>query len=206
MKGEQYWHDIQTEKSWKILQGMKGKFPFTLIGGWAVYLWARSQKSKDIDIIVDIKTLAMLKKNYDLRKNDLMKKYEIKTDDIDIDIYAKHYSQLGIPIEDIETTTIEGFEVAKPEFLLALKQAAEMARRESEKGEKDRIDIFGMLLKCEIDFRKYRKILGKNSGEFMARLVSVVRAFNDPDYFDLNPRQLKLAKEEMLMKIKKGGT
>ena len=34
----EYWHDIQTEKSWRILQSMRGAFPFVLIGGWAVYL------------------------------------------------------------------------------------------------------------------------------------------------------------------------
>lgn len=197
-----YWHDIQTEKSWKILQWMKGKFPFVLIGGWAVYLWTRSQKSKDIDIIVDIKTLAALKKNYDLRKNEIMKKYEIKMYEIDIDIYAKHYSQLGIPIEDVETTKIEGFEVAKPEFLLALKQTAEMARKESEKGEKDRIDIIGMLLKCDIDFRKYAKILGKSSDEFVARLISIVKGFKEPDYFGMDPRQFKLAKEQVIKKLR----
>lgn len=199
----EYWHDIQTEKSWKILQGMKGKFPFILIGGWAVYLWTRSQKSKDIYIIVDIKTLALLKKNYDLRKNVIMRKYEIKMDEIDIDIYAKHYSQLGVPIEHIESTKIEGFEVAKLEFLLALKQTAEKARKESEKGEKDRIDIIGMLLKCDIDFVQYRKILGKNGDEFMARLISIVRNFKEPEYFGMNPRELKLAKLEILKKIKR---
>ncbi|MBS3050740.1 MAG: hypothetical protein J4400_01165 [Candidatus Aenigmarchaeota archaeon] len=196
-----YWHDIQTEKSWKLLQGMKGKFPFVLIGGWAVYLWTRSQKSKDIDIIVDIKTLSLLKKTYDLRKNDMMRKYEIKIDEIDIDIYVNHYSQLPL-LEKMEATKIEGFDVAKPEFLLALKQTAELARRESEKGEKDRIDIFGMLLKCDINFRKYAKLLGKDSDEFLKRLASIVKAFKEPDYFGMNPRQLKLAKQKILKKIK----
>ncbi len=75
-----YWHDLLTEKSWKILQDLKGKFSFILIGGWAVYLWARTQKSKDIDIIVDLKTLADLKKQYTVNKNDNLKKYEIKYD------------------------------------------------------------------------------------------------------------------------------
>ena len=198
----EYWHDIQTEKSWKILQGMKGKFPFVLIGGWAVYLWTRSQKSKDIDIIVDIKTLSLLKKTYDLRKNDIMRKYEIKMDEIDIDIYAEHYSQLGVPVEDIETTRIEGFEVAKPEFLMALKQTAELARRESGKGGKDRLDIFGMLLKCDIDFKKYAKLLGRDSDEFLKRLIAIAKGFKEPEYFGMNPRQLKLAKQEILGKIK----
>ena len=200
LTSNEYWHDTQTEKSWKILQGMKGKFPFVLIGGWAVYLWTKSQKSKDIDIIVDIKTLALLKKNYDLRKNEIMRKYEIKMDEIDIDIYVNHYSRLGISIGDVEATKIEGFEVAKPEFLLALKQTAELSRKESEKGEKDRIDIMGMLLKCDIDFGKYTKILGGRN-EFMARLISIIRNFKDPEYFGMTPRQLKLAKQDLLKKI-----
>ena len=75
MKSSEYWHDIQTEKSWKALQKIKGKFPFILIGGWAVYLWTSAQKSKDIDIIVDIKTLAELRKIHDVRKNEFLRKY-----------------------------------------------------------------------------------------------------------------------------------
>lgn len=199
----EYWHDIQTEKSWNVLKEIKGKFPFILIGGWAVYFWTKAQKSKDIDIIVDFKTLAELKKQYDLRKNDKMRKYEIKKDEIDIDIYVRHYSELALPLEKIETTKIEGFVVAKPEFLLALKQAAEMERKESEKGEKDRIDIMGMLLRCEINFRKYRKLLRENKkAHFLERLVSIIKTFSDGDYFGLNPRQLKLAKQELLKKIR----
>src|SRR3989338_2784404 len=92
-----YWHDLLTEKSWKVLQELKGKFPFILIGGWAVYLWARTQKSRDIDIIVDLQTLATIKKGYDVHKNDNLKKYEIKREEIDIDMYVPYYSKLCIP-------------------------------------------------------------------------------------------------------------
>ena len=198
----EYWHDLQTEKSWNILKAIKGKFPFILIGGWAVYLWTKSQKSKDIDLIVDLKTLSSLKTNYDLRKNEIMKKYEIKIDEIDIDVYAKYFSKFVIPIEKIETTKIEGFDVAKPEFLLALKQAAELSRRESDKGEKDMIDIIGMLLKCDINFVKYKKILGEDGREFITRLISILKTFTEPNYFDMNPRQLKLAKQDLLKKIR----
>ena len=49
----QYYHDIITEKSFEFLQELKKKFNFVLIGGWAVFLYARTLKSKDIDIIVD---------------------------------------------------------------------------------------------------------------------------------------------------------
>ncbi|MBI4174249.1 MAG: hypothetical protein HY517_01280 [Candidatus Aenigmarchaeota archaeon] len=196
-RAREFWHDMQTEKSWKILQNIKGKFPFVLIGGWAVYLWTRSQKSKDVDIIVDVRTLAELKKRYDLRKNDIMRKYEIKIDGIDIDIYVKHYSKL---LMEGETAKIEGFTVAKPEWLLALKQTAEISRSESEKGAKDRIDIMGMLLKCDIDFKKYATLADRKT---VSRLISIVKTFNEPHYFGLNPRQMKVAKQAMLKKIEK---
>ena len=59
-----------TEESWTILTQLQQKqFKFIVIGGWAAYLWTRSHKSKDIDIIVaDFKDLEYLKKEYDLRK------------------------------------------------------------------------------------------------------------------------------------------
>jgi hypothetical protein len=168
-----------------------------------VYLWTRSHKSKDVDIIVDFRTLGKLKKMYDLRKNDILRKYEIKINDIDIDIYVKHYSQIAMPLESAETAKTEGFVVAKPEFLLLLKQTAEMERKESEKGEKDRIDIIDLLLKCDIDFKKYRLLLRKNKKEhLMARLASIIRTFGEPDYFGMNPRQFKLAKKEILEKLR----
>jgi len=199
----EYWNEMQTEKSWKILKEIAGKFPFILIGGWAVYLWTKSQKSRDIDVIIDIKTLPTLKRLYELGKNEKLQKYEIKIDEIDIDIYVTHYSRLAVRIEDAESQKIEGFEVAKPEFLLALKQGAEWNRKESEKGEKDRIDIIGMLLKCDIDFAEYKKLLQSNGMEhLLGRLLSVLRTFNEPEYFGMNPRQFKLAKNEIHEKIR----
>src|SRR3989338_3965005 len=107
----EYWHDLITERSWKILQEIKGKFDFVLIGGWATYLWARSLKSKDIDIVIDFSVLEKLKKEYSLSKNDNLRKYEINMGEIDIDIYVPYYSQLAVPAEDIkkESAVIEGF-------------------------------------------------------------------------------------------------
>ena len=132
----EYWNSMLTEKSWKILHEIRKQFNFVLIGGWAVYLWAKTHKSRDIAIVVDFQTLEKLKKDYGLRKNDHLKKYEIKQDEIDIDIYVPYYSKLAIPVEEIKSAKIEGFDVAKPEFLLILKQGAEIERNESQKGER----------------------------------------------------------------------
>ena len=49
----EFYHELITEKSFKILQDLRKKIKFILIGGWAVFLYARTLKSKDIDIIID---------------------------------------------------------------------------------------------------------------------------------------------------------
>lgn len=198
-----YWHNILTEKSWKILQEIKPDFKFILIGGWAVYLWAKTHKSKDIDIIVDFETLSKLKRKYDLRKNVHLKKYEIRKEEIDIDVYVPHYSKLIMPLEKVMTEKIEGFSVARPEYLLILKQGAELDRKESEKGEKDRIDIVSMLFNCAIDFQSYYNILKKHKlDHLLKRLKELVSQFKDYNYLKMTPRQLKIKKQEVLEKLK----
>ncbi|MEK6922821.1 MAG: hypothetical protein AABX08_03415 [Nanoarchaeota archaeon] len=199
----EYWNDIIIERSWKILQELKGKFSFILVGGWAIYLWTKKFKSRDIDIIIDFDTLDKLKNNYDLRKNEKLKKYEIKIGEVDIDIYTAFYSELAISVEQIRSTKIEGFDVVRTEELLILKQGAEIDRKESEKGEKDRLDILSLLFYCDIKFDEYFKILKKINREyFYDRLIKVVKDFNEYKYFNMTPRQLKLKKNEILGKLK----
>src|SRR3989338_8677264 len=113
-----FWNSLITEKSWNILQDLK-KLPvkFIVIGGWAAWLWSKRQKSKDIDIVLlNLSDIDYLKKNYDLRKNDMLKKYEIKIGGIDVDIYVPYFSELAMPVEDIRNyaAKIEGFDVPTP--------------------------------------------------------------------------------------------
>src|SRR3989338_9305639 len=198
----EYWNSMLTEKSWKILHEIRKQFNFVLIGGWAVYLWAKTHKSRDIAIVVDFQTLEKLKKDYGLRKNDHLKKYEIKQDEIDIDIYVPYYSKLAIPVEEIKSAKIEGFDVAKPEFLMILKQGAEIERKESQKGEKDRIDIISMVFNCSIYYKLYSDILEKNKiAHLLERLAKIVKEFDNYAYLSLTPRQLKLKKKEVLDKL-----
>ena len=147
-----FWNSLLTEKSWKILQDFGKKYDFILIGGWATYLWAKQQKSKDIDIVVEIKELQKLKAE-SLSKNDRLKKYEIKIEDIDIDIYVSHYSKLTIPPEDLKkyAKKIEGFKVLSPEALMILKQGAYEDRKNSLKGEKDLVDIMSLIFSSDFD-------------------------------------------------------
>jgi len=199
-----YWNSLVTEKSWNLLKEVNKKIKFTLIGGWAVYLWAKSHKSKDIDIVVDFKELEKIKLEYDLKKNDNLKKYEIIIEEIDIDIYVPYYSKLAVPIGDIinNCAKVENFNVAKPEILLILKQSAELDRADSEKGLKDRIDILDILFRCGINFDEYRNKLKKyRLMHYKERLIKILNEFKELKYLNLNPREFKLKKNEILNKL-----
>ena len=108
----EFWNSQLTEKSWKILQELRRKYNFILIGGWATYLWTRQKKSKDIDIVVEINELQKLKKEF-LSKNNHLKKYEIKIDEIDVDIYVPYFSKFAIAPENFKryVKKINGFNV-----------------------------------------------------------------------------------------------
>lgn len=203
----EFWSDTLTRKSWEALLDLQKKgFGFIVIGGWAAYLWTRKHKSKDLDIVLsDFRDLEFLKKNYDLRKNDRLKKYEIKVEEIDVDIYVPYYSALAIPAEDMKAyaAKVQGVAVAVPEALLVLKQGAELARKDSVKGLKDRIDIMAILCFLNVDFRKYGEILRKyKREEYSGRLREIVGGFTEAKYLDLNPRDIKLRKKALLEKMR----
>ena len=157
-----------------------------MIGGWAAYLWTNLHKSKDVDIVVKgFDGLAALKRKFNLKKNDELRKYEIKMDEIDIDVYVPFFSRLAMPAEDIpeHVAAIQGFEAAKPEALLILKQGAEQDREHSVKGEKDRIDIVALLLYSELNIREYLRLLKKYKLEhFFTRLKSIISGFREIKY------------------------
>ena len=198
-----YWHNLIVEKSWNVLQQLKGKFDFILIGGWASYLWTQTNKSKDIDIVVSIETLDTIKKHYLLQKNDRLRKYEIKIDEIDIDIYVPYYSNLALPLENLSFEMIEGLKVIKVEELLILKQGAEQDRSLSEKGEKDRIDIMSIMFFCDVDFKRYKEILQSVKKEHLIdNLVALVRSFSEYAYLNITPRELKIKKQKVVDKLR----
>ena len=202
---KEYWNSLLTEKSWQILQDLRREYNFILIGGWAVYLFTKQQKSKDIDIVVGINELEKLKGG-GLGKNDNLKKYEIKKEEIDVDIYVEHYSKLAIPVEDIKnyTAKIEGFEVVKAELLILLKQAAFKSRENSIKGEKDKIDIVSLALFADIDLDLYIKIAKKYKlEEFVDELKKVINSFNDYHSLELTLQELKRMKNDFILKWKR---
>ncbi|TSC85296.1 MAG: Uncharacterized protein G01um101416_962 [Microgenomates group bacterium Gr01-1014_16] len=142
-----FYRDQITQKSWQILRSLSSRYQFTLIGGWAVWLYTHQLKSKDIDIVVEFDQLEKLRRDYSLFKNDRLKKYEVAQDEIQIDVYVPHYSKLGIPAEQLLSRfqSTEGFHLPIPEDLLLLKHTAFLGRAGSAKGRKDLLDIISLL-------------------------------------------------------------
>jgi len=198
----QYYQDLLTTKSFKILQDLKRDgYNFILIGGWAVFLHTQNLKSKDIDIIIDYKELEKIRKKFNLIKNERLKKYEIKIEEIDVDIYLPFYSDFKIPIEQIDqyTCQVAGFLTLRPEILLILKQGAFNERQNSPKGEKDKIDIIGILNLDNFDFELYKQILKKYGlSSYQKELVSLTDSVNQVLELDLNQYKYSKLKQKVL--------
>lgn len=200
----EFYHNLITEKSFKILRDLRKKIKFVLIGGWAIFLYVKTLKSKDIDIIIDYDQLEKLRKEYDVFKNDRLKKYEIKMEEIDIDIYLPYFSELGLKIEEIQNycQSLEGFLVPIPEILLILKIYTYRERKGASKGRKDLIDIFSLLKNNKINWGKYKELIEKynlkNLDKELRNLISSQKAI--PELNLLN-HQISKLKKEILAKI-----
>lgn len=203
----EFWNDIATDKSWKVLQELVKKISPILIGGWACYLLTKKMKSKDVDIIVDFPILTRIKEEFGLKKNEKLKKYETIINEISIDIYVPYYSKLILPIELIQKNTriVDGIKVPQPEILLILKQQAEIARGEkSLKGQKDRVDILSILMNTEMNWKNYYRIIKEQNIEHYAKQLKkiIIEAKKEFSYFDIeNLRQIKLIKRKLLREI-----
>lgn len=201
----EYYHNLVTKKSFELLQALRQKYKFIIIGGWAVFLWTKSLKSKDIDIVVDFPEMEKIRKNYQIFKNERLKKYEAKVEETDIDIYVYHYSDPGLPAEELQKYQVvrEGFVVPRPEILLVLKQQAYNERRGTPKGEKDKIDIFSLISSLpEIDFGFYKNILRRYSkGEFGKQLSSLLSQTTEVSELDLNKYKISRLKKDILKKL-----
>lgn len=196
-----FWNDAIIERSWDVLQRLKKRYDFILIGGWAIYLYTNAMKSKDIDIIVDYATLEKIGLENILKKNERLKKYEIKFQEISVDIYLPYFSKIIIPPEDLmkKIVIIQGFKIPAAEELLILKQQAEMERKHSIKGLKDRVDIMCLLMSENINFKRYNDLLDKHGLKiFKNRLREIVASAKDEFYYlnIKNPREIKKIKEK----------
>lgn len=158
-----YYHDLITQKSWQELKTLNKEITFVLIGGWATYLYTKELKSKDIDILIEYGELGKLKKEYDVVKNERLKKYEARRGEVQIDMYLPHFSSIGIPVETLMDNfkSLEGFRVLESEWLICLKIYVLHVRGRTPKGEKDFLDILSLFRIKTYDAKKLKTILKK---------------------------------------------
>ena len=203
----EFWNSDITEESWNKLQEMRKSFDFILIGGWAIYVYTKMHKSKDIDIIVDYDVHRSLGSLGKVQKNDRLHKYEIKSERFDIDVYLPGYSKLALPPEEIFkdlNRRVEGFRVPTPEALMVLKLGAAKERLKSIKGEKDAIDILSMLFFSDFNPELFKKIVEKNRGnEYVRLLLSILRSADrrEISYLNLNEKTFSGLKKRWEMEL-----
>lgn len=201
-----YYHDLVTESSWQTLTKLSQKYRFILIGGWAVYLYTRGLKSKDIDLVLDFGELDKLKQDWEVAKNERLKKYQTRKGEVEIDIYVPYYSNPGLPAQDLKklSVTRSGFTLPKPEVLLILKQTAAIARQGTVKGRKDVLDIIGLLTSTEISWPNYHKLLTDfKKSELIDHLKELLQKTTQVPELELNSHRFSRLKKSCLEQLEK---
>lgn len=200
-----FYHNLIIKKSWDLLKNLKKKYEFILIGGWAVYLYTQSLKSKDIDLVFSFSELNKLKEEFEVSKNERLKKYEARAEEVEIDIYLPFYSNPGLPAEDLENFAIivEGFKVPKKEILAILKQRALLDRQESVKGRKDLADLISLFKLEDFDWKTYHQIIKEYKLENWPKLTSaIIRRTPKFEELGLNLHQTAALKRKILPLLK----
>lgn len=197
-----YYRDTVTQKSWQLLTELTRSYQFVLIGGWAVWLYTKQLKSKDIDIVVNLSQLAKLKTRFDLVKNNRLKKYEFRDGEVQVDVYTPYYSSPGgVPAETIleYPVKLDGFTVPEIEILLITKIVTWASRRGSAKGQKDILDIIGLLSLPGINYKKIRTQFDSN--EIKAAVKLLIRqlkiTYSSPE-LNINNHQFSKQKKRWL--------
>lgn len=200
----EFYHNIITEKSFQFLQTLRRKYKFILIGGWAVFLYSHSLKSKDIDLIIDYDELNKLKDDFEVSKNERLKKYEIKQGGIDVDIYLPHYSDLGIDIAKAQKSVVnrEGFKIPALEILLLLKLYAYSQRQGSLKGKKDEIDIFSLAFLPEFDWEKFKALAEENGFEkYRDKFINLLKSTSRIPELNIGDQKMAKLRKNILEKL-----
>lgn len=200
----EYYHDLVTQKSWIELGVLKKTTDFVLIGGWAVYLYTKTLKSKDIDVVINFDQLSVLEKNYSLFKNDRLKKYEAVLGEVQIDIYLPHYSNIGIPVETLieQVNNLDGFKVLDINYLVALKIFTLSQRGRSPKGRKDFIDLISLINTGLVDLIIVKDISQRHN---LISSLNEFRIFLDESFeiqeLEINKHQFAKLKKQLLLQL-----
>jgi len=137
-------------------------------------------------------------------KKDRLKKYEAKSEETDIDIYFPYYSELGLPVEEVNkhTVVLEGLNVPETEILVLLKAKAFSERKNSVKGRKDLIDLISLFYFKAFDFKKLRKY-SKNykTDNLLTILGEEIKNISGVEELNLNIHKMAKFKEDIIPKL-----
>lgn len=175
----QFYADAITRESEDLLRRLRTIAPDAVVlGGWATFLLAGGQRSRDVDVAVTPSELTALQREFGagLTKNMNLRKYEVTQNGIDLDILVSFFSNPGIPIEEVmdRTRVIEGFHVVSPEGLLLLKLCAWIDRQGRPKGDKDEVDVITLLRTIEMDWDAYRRYTGLAEPSYRRQLEGAI--------------------------------
>ena len=196
-----YYSELVTQKSWQLLTELRKNFSFILIGGWAVFLYTQALKSKDIDLVLEFSELEKMRQKFPLSKNERLKKYEVRVEEVEIDLYLPFYSNPGLPAEEIKKWTqgLEGFLVPQKEVLLILKIQAYLARKGAVKGRKDLIDILSLLKLVDFNWPVFKKLARDyRLNHFLKELAALLRENFSVEELGLNRHQFSRLKKKWL--------
>lgn len=199
-----FYHDLITSKSWELLKKLQANYDFILIGGWAVWLYTRALKSKDIDLVMDYDQLEKLKEEFAVFKNERLKKYEAKTEGMDIDIYLPFYSNPGLPAEELKKykCVVEGFGTVEKELLAILKQKVLLERKESLKGRKDLADLISLFQLPDFNWEIYQKTIKEYKLEQILVFVrGIIQKTIKIEELGINVYQMARLKKKILPKL-----
>ena len=219
----EFYRDAQVRGAQAVLARLQKVVPDAIIlGGWAVYLYARGQRSTDVDIFVDFGGLGQLQREFGptLTRNTNPRKYELIIDRVEVDVFVEHLSNSGVAIEELvePSRMMMGFRVINPEGLLVLKLCAWIDRQGRTKGDKDEADVLSLLAVTPIDWTRYRAISAKAHGKYLdllpgavARLVSSAEVRRTWQFIKVNGEatvtsapQWKRLKAELAAKVPRG--
>ncbi len=195
-----FYHNLITEKSWQLLQALRKKYDFILIGGWAVFLYTKTLKSKDVDLVLEFSELEKLKEEFEVSKNERLKKYEARQGEMEVDVYVPFYSNPGLPAEDLKKFVIqlEGFKTVRKEVLAVLKQEALVGRRDTVKGRKDLIDLVCLFCLSDFNWKEYEGTIERYElNESSAILSEVLKNKTKIDELGLNAHQMARFKRKI---------
>jgi hypothetical protein len=199
-----FYHNLITTKSWQTLIDFSKKYQFILIGGWAVFLYTKALKSKDIDVVMEFEELEKMRNEFAVSKNERLRKYEVRKEEVEIDIYVPFWSNPGVPAEEIKkfTTRIEGFEIPEKEVLVLLKQKALADRQDSLKGKKDLVDLISLFKLDDFDWQKYKDLVKKFRLEQQTEKTKIIiKETTKIDELNLNVHQMARLKRKILSKM-----